>query len=108
MLTGDNQNVAESVTEEIGLTVAWGSLLSEEKVEGIKKLKEKESKVAMVGDGGNDEPAIAIALEAIDIALMADKPETLPYAIGLSRKSESIISSIRLESKFTKLSFFVI
>lgn len=59
MLNGDNQNVAESVAEKIGLTVAWGSLLSEEKVEGIEKLKEKESKVAMVGDGGNDEPGLA-------------------------------------------------
>ncbi|MEQ8910593.1 MAG: heavy metal translocating P-type ATPase, partial [Vicingaceae bacterium] len=49
MLTGDNQKVADAVAKEIGLTDAWGSLLPEEKVEAIKKLREKESKVAMVG-----------------------------------------------------------
>ncbi len=105
MLTGDNQKVADAVAKEIGLTDAWGSLLPEEKVEAIKKLKDKESKVAMVGDGVNDAPAMAnstvgiamgaagsdVALETADIALMADKLETLPFAIGLSRKAKGII-----------------
>ncbi|MEQ9290016.1 MAG: heavy metal translocating P-type ATPase [Cyclobacteriaceae bacterium] len=105
MLTGDNQKVADAVAKEIGLTDAWGSLLPEEKVDAIKKLKEKESKVAMVGDGVNDAPAMAnstvgiamgaagsdVALETADIALMADKLETLPFAIGLSRKAKGII-----------------
>ncbi len=105
MLTGDNQKVADAVAKEIGLTDAWGSLLPEEKVEAIKRLKEKESKVAMVGDGVNDAPAMAnstvgiamgaagsdVALETADIALMADKLETLPFAIGLSRKAKGII-----------------
>jgi Cd2+/Zn2+-exporting ATPase len=105
MLTGDNQKVADAVAKEIGLTDAWGSLLPEEKVKAIKELKEKESKVAMVGDGVNDAPAMAnstvgiamgaagsdVALETADIALMADKLETLPFAIGLSRKAKGII-----------------
>lgn len=105
MLTGDNQKVADAVAKEIGLTDAWGSLLPEEKVEAIKKLREKESKVAMVGDGVNDAPAMAnstvgiamgaagsdVALETADIALMADNLETLPFAIGLSRKAKGII-----------------
>ncbi len=105
MLTGDNQKVADAVAKEIGLTDAWGSLLPEEKVDAIKKLKDKESKVAMVGDGVNDAPAMAhstvgiamgaagsdVALETADIALMADKLESLPFAIGLSRKAKSII-----------------
>ena len=105
MLTGDNQKVADAVAKEIGLTDAWGSLLPEEKVEAIKKLKKNESKVAMVGDGVNDAPAMAnstvgiamgaagsdVALETADIALMADKLETLPFAIGLSRKAKGII-----------------
>ena len=105
MLTGDNQKVADAVAKEIGLTDAWGSLLPEEKVDAIKELKEKESKVAMVGDGVNDAPAMAnstvgiamgaagsdVALETADIALMADKLETLPFAIGLSRKAKGII-----------------
>lgn len=105
MLTGDNQKVADAVAKEIGLTDAWGSLLPEEKVEAIKKLQQEESKVAMVGDGVNDAPAMAnstvgiamgaagsdVALETADIALMADKLETLPFAIGLSRKAKGII-----------------
>ena len=105
MLTGDNQKVADAVAKEIGLTDAWGSLLPEEKVDAIKKLKEQESKVAMVGDGVNDAPAMAnstvgiamgaagsdVALETADMALMADKLETLPFAIGLSRKAKAII-----------------
>jgi len=105
MLTGDNQKVADAVAQEIGLTDAWGSLLPEEKVEAIKKLKETEYKVAMVGDGVNDAPAMVnstvgiamgaagsdVALETADIALMADKLETLPFAIGLSRMSKTII-----------------
>jgi len=105
MLTGDNQKVADAVAREIGLTDAWGSLLPEEKVKAIKELRQKESKVAMVGDGVNDAPAMAnstvgiamgaagsdVALETADIALMSDKLENLPFAIGLSRMSRRII-----------------
>jgi Cd2+/Zn2+-exporting ATPase len=105
MLTGDNQKVADAVAKEIGLTDAWGSMLPEEKVDAIKKLRQEEDKVAMVGDGVNDAPAMAnstvgiamgaagsdVALETADIALMADKLETLPFAIGLSRKAKGII-----------------
>lgn len=105
MLTGDNQKVADAVAKEIGITDAWGGLLPEEKVEAIQKLKENESKVAMVGDGVNDAPAMAhstvgiamgaassaVALETADIALMGNSLETLPFAIGLSRKTRRII-----------------
>ncbi|HEA28916.1 MAG TPA: heavy metal translocating P-type ATPase [Leeuwenhoekiella sp.] len=105
MLTGDNQKVADAVAREIGLTEARGSLLPEEKVAAIKELKAQENKLAMVGDGVNDAPAMAnstvgiamgaagsdVALETADIALMADKLATLPFAIGLSRKAKSII-----------------
>ncbi|MDD2475924.1 MAG: heavy metal translocating P-type ATPase [Dysgonamonadaceae bacterium] len=105
MLTGDNQSVADAVAKEIGITDAWGGLLPEEKVDAIKKLKENESKVAMVGDGVNDAPAMAhstvgiamgaassdVALETADIALMGNTLEALPFAIGLSRKTRRII-----------------
>lgn len=105
MLTGDNQKVAEAVAQEIGITDAWGGLLPEQKVEAIKKLRVDEKRVAMVGDGVNDAPAMAnstvgiamgaagsdVALETADIALMGDKLELLPFAIGLSRKAKSII-----------------
>jgi Cd2+/Zn2+-exporting ATPase len=105
MLTGDNQKVAEAIAKEIGITDAWGNLLPEQKVAAIEKLRSTEKKVAMVGDGVNDAPAMAkstvgiamgaagsdVALETADIALMADKLENLPFAIGLSRKAHGII-----------------
>lgn len=105
MLTGDNQKVAEAIAKEIGITDAWGNLMPEQKVEAIDKLRTSEKKVAMVGDGVNDAPAMAkstvgiamgaagsdVALETADIALMADKLENLPFAIGLSKKAHGII-----------------
>jgi Cd2+/Zn2+-exporting ATPase len=105
MLTGDHQNIADSIARQIGLTEARGNLLPEDKVIAIQELKEKYSKVAMVGDGVNDAPAMAnstvgiamgaagsdVALETADVALMSDKIENLPFVIGLSRKSRSII-----------------
>jgi Zn2+/Cd2+-exporting ATPase len=106
MLTGDNQKVAEAIAKEIGITDAWGNLLPEQKVEAIEKLRTKEKKVAMVGDGVNDAPAMAkstvgiamgaagsdVALETADIALMADQLSNLPFAIGLSKKARTIIN----------------
>lgn len=105
MLTGDNQQVAEAIAKEVNLTDAWGGLLPEDKVEAIKKLTKEEGKVAMIGDGVNDAPAMAnstvgiamgaagsdVALETADIALMGDKLSLLPFAIGLSRRSKGII-----------------
>lgn len=105
MLTGDNQEVANAIAKETGLTEAWGGLLPEQKVEAIEKLAQQENKVAMVGDGVNDAPAMAkstvgiamgaagsdVALETADIALMGDKLSLLPFAIGLSRKAKGII-----------------
>ena len=105
MLTGDNQKVANAVAKTIGITDPMGSLLPEDKVTAIEELREKEGKVAMVGDGVNDAPAMAkstvgiamgaagsdVALETADIALMADKLDNLPFAIALSRKSKRII-----------------
>lgn len=105
MLTGDNQEVAEAVAKQIGVTEAWGNLMPEDKVKAVQKLDKSEGMVAMVGDGVNDAPAMAkstvgiamgaagsdVALETADIALMGDKLESLPFAIGLSRKARSII-----------------
>ncbi|CAH0999210.1 putative cadmium-transporting ATPase [Neolewinella maritima] len=105
MLTGDNQRVADAVAREIGITDPLGSLLPEDKVASIKQLREKEGRVAMIGDGVNDAPAMAsstvgiamgaagsdVALETADVALMADRLDNLPFAIGLSRQARRII-----------------
>jgi len=82
-----------------------GGLLPEQKVKAVQDLITKEKKVAMIGDGVNDAPAMAkstvgiamgaagsdVALETADIALMADRLDNLPFAIGLSRQSRRII-----------------
>jgi Cd2+/Zn2+-exporting ATPase len=108
MLTGDNQKVAEAIAKEIGITDASGNLMPEQKVEAIEKLRTTEKKIAMVGDGVDDAPAMSkstvgiaigaagsdVALETADIALMADKLEYLPFAIGLSKKHMASSSKI--------------
>lgn len=105
MLTGDHQDVGDSIGKQIGLTAVRGNLLPEDKVAAILELKKRDTKVAMVGDGVNDAPAMAnstvgvamgaagsdVALEAADVALMSDKIENLPFVIGLSRESRRII-----------------
>ncbi|MCM4173230.1 heavy metal translocating P-type ATPase [Arenibacter sp. TNZ] len=105
MLTGDHQNVGDSIARQIGLTEAKGNLLPEDKVKAIQEFQKNGVKIAMVGDGVNDAPAMAsstvgiamgaagsdVALETADVALMSDKIESLPFVIGLSRKSKAII-----------------
>lgn len=105
MLTGDNQRVADAVATHVGIRIARGDLLPEEKVAAISELARSKSRVAMVGDGVNDAPAMAnatvgiamgaggsdVALETADVALMADDLRALPFAVGLSRAARGII-----------------
>ena len=104
MLSGDNQQVANAVDQEVGLDEAWGDLMPDDKVAAVKKLSEQEG-VAMVGDGVNDAPAMAhatvgiamgaagsdVALETADVALMADDLNHLPFVVALSRQTSRII-----------------
>ena len=76
MLSGDNQRVAEAVAQSVGLTEAQGDLMPEHKVDAIKKLLEK-GRVAMVGDGVNDAPAMANA--TVGIAMGAAVSDAVPY-----------------------------
>ena len=105
MISGDNQRVAESVAQAVGLTEAQGDLMPQDKVEAVKQLRASAGKVAMVGDGVNDAPAMAnatvgiamgaagsdVPLETADVALMADDLTQLPFAVGLSRQASRII-----------------
>lgn len=105
MLSGDNQSVATAIAKELGLDEAKGGLMPEDKVKVIRDLRAEVGKVAMVGDGVNDAPAMAnatvgiamgaagsdVALETADVALMADDLNHLPFAVGLSRRTSWII-----------------
>jgi len=105
MLTGDNQAVARQIAQQVGVTDVEAGLLPEQKLETIQRLQREHGAVAMIGDGVNDAPALAaatvgiamggagtaVALETADVALMADDLGKLPFAVGLSRASRSII-----------------
>ena len=105
MLTGDHRAVGEAIGNEVGVDEVRGELLPEDKVTAIQALLKEHGRVAMVGDGVNDAPALAqatvgiamgaagtaTALETADVALMADDLGRLPFAIGLSRKARAII-----------------
>jgi len=105
MLTGDNQAAADAIGEAIGVDEVRAGLLPEEKVEAIKALEAEYGTVAMVGDGVNDGPALAVAtvgiamgaagsdtaLETADIALMGDDLTRLPYLYTLSHRARRVI-----------------
>lgn len=105
MLSGDNQSVADAIAQSLKLDEAKGGLMPEDKVRVIQELKAQEGRVAMVGDGVNDAPALAnatvgiamgaagsdVALETADVALMADDLNHLPFAVGLSRRTSRVI-----------------
>lgn len=105
MLTGDNNDVAQRIGTQLGVTDVRAELLPEEKLAAVKQLQAESGALAMVGDGVNDAPALAtatvgiamggagtaVALETADVALMGDNLQKLPFAVGLSRASRAII-----------------
>lgn len=105
MLTGDNEGTAKLIATESNVNRYFAELLPEDKVDAVKQLQSEGHKVAMVGDGINDAPALATAdlgiamggagtdtaMETADIVLMADNLEKLPHTMKLSRKALRII-----------------
>lgn len=99
MLTGDNEQVAQSVAKQLNIDSYFANVKPDEKYEKIKKLQDEGNKVMMVGDGVNDAPALTqadagvaigagtdVAVEAGDIVLTRNNPEDVVRLIILSRK----------------------
>ena len=121
MLTGDNEKTAKEIAQRLGIDEVRARLLPEDKLTAIQELKTKQ-KVAMVGDGINDAPALAAAdvgiamgtagsdtaIETADIALMGDDLTKLVYLKQLSRKTVRIIKQNIVLSIGIKLVFLAL
>lgn len=105
MLTGDNPLTAAAIAQQVGVDEVHAGLSPEDKTRIVAGLTARYGKVAMVGDGVNDAPALAaayvgiamgvagtdVALETADVALMGDDLSRLPYLIRFSRRTSGII-----------------
>lgn len=105
LLTGDNRAAAEEIGRQVHVDEVHAELLPQDKLEIIRQQIKRYGRVAMVGDGVNDAPALAyasigiamggagtdVAMETADVVLMSNDLEKLPQAIALSRQSRRII-----------------
>ncbi len=124
MLTGDNRGTAESVARQAGVDEVRAELLPADKVAAVEELVARHGQVAMVGDGVNDAPAMALAtlgiamgaagsdaaIETADIALMSDDLSKVPWLIAHSRRTlgvirQNIALSLAVKATFVTLTF---
>ena len=101
LLTGDNKNAAENIASNVGITELKYNCLPEDKISKIRELQSNNKKVAMIGDGINDAPALRqadigismggvgsdISIEASDVCLVSDDIKNIPHLLALSRKT---------------------
>ena len=106
MLTGDRWSVARKMAAELGCTEVEAECLPEDKLQIVRRMKEEGYRVAVVGDGVNDAPALAagdigiamgaagsdVAINSATIALMGDDLERLPFLLRLSRHARKIVN----------------
>jgi Cd2+/Zn2+-exporting ATPase len=119
MLTGDLERTARAVGSRLGLDIVRAGLLPHEKVAALQELRHTHGSIAMVGDGVNDAPALAVAdvgiamgvigsdaaLETADVALMTDDLPRVAYAVRLARATvrnirANIVTSLVLKAAF--------
>ncbi len=105
MLSGDKDQVVQSVAQKLGIDIAFGNLLPEDKVQKLKEIKAQHAAVAFVGDGVNDAPVVALSdvgiamgglgsdatIETADVVIQDDKPSRLASAIMVGRKTRQIV-----------------
>lgn len=122
MLTGDNQYTASYVAKELGISEAYGSLLPDEKVKKVQMLRDTYGSVAMVGDGVNDAPSLAlanvgiamgakgsdVAIETADVALMNDNILNIPQAVELGQKALRVVKQNVTAALIAKVAFVVL
>ncbi|MFQ8639781.1 MAG: heavy metal translocating P-type ATPase [Acutalibacteraceae bacterium] len=112
LLTGDNENSADSIAKQLNINEVYANCLPEDKLKLIEKYQEDEQPICMIGDGINDAPALKkaavgiamggigsdIAVDAADIVLVDDEVKELPHLISLSKR---MMTAIKLNLSFS-------
>lgn len=112
LLTGDNENSANSIAKQLNINEVYANCLPEDKLKLIEKYQEDKQPVCMIGDGINDAPALKkaavgiamggigsdIAVDAADIVLVDDEVKELPHLISLSKR---MMTAIKINLSFS-------